>query len=451
MPPREASTHGINSRRDTVRNIVEILEVTVVQQQAEAPLIGFIDLPSVGDDIDHYHFSVMGWVRSLSGVKAVAVECGMPGISFGVAPIELLRTDVQALHPEDINAATSGFNLTVSVLAAPASFTLALTVTLQNGKRVPFGAIRGRRRAIGVQAAPTYTPIMVTCLGRTGTTLLMQMLADHPEIVVERQYPFETRYASYWMHLLGTLANPSQEMKPVEWIPYFGNQTTVRGNPFAFAHYPHADAISHWLGKEYVERLATFCQQSVEAFYAQVARSQHEGDAQYYAEKVYPDRNPDLLWHLNPNAREIFSVRDCRDMLCSILAFLQNPERTLLSYAHVDDIESFVTELADDLSLLLASWRRRSRSAHLVRYEDLVADPVEVVRGVCRYLGIDASPCIVERMARHASVETDAHREHRTSESLAASVGRWQRELSPSVQRLCEEMYADALTEFGYR
>lgn len=433
-----------------MNSAIEILEVIIHHPDGEPPLLGFLDSPHVSDRLDGYHFAVTGWIISQSHTRPVAVEYGIQDMALGVAPIDQSRPDVAAAFPAEVNAASSGFAMEVSVLALPTEFTITLTVVCENADRVSFGEIRGRHAAVAVHSAAAYTPVMVTCLGRTGTTLLMQMLADHPEIVAERNYPYETRYASYWTHLFGVLADSGDQMRPVEWIPYFGNSTIVRSNPFTFRHYPHAMPVRHWLGKEYVERLATFCQQSIEGFYEQVARSQNEQGAHCYAEKVYPDRTPDLLWQINPQAREIFSVRDCRDMLCSIIGFVQDSERTLLGYAQVDDVEAFVGQLRTDLSLLLTSWRRRSDRAHVVRYEDLVANPVEVARGICNYLGVDASPLTIEQMARHATADTAAYRGHRTSDSLAASVGRWRHELSPSVQRLCQEMYAAVLDEFGY-
>jgi hypothetical protein len=137
-------------------------------------------------------------------------------------------------------------------------------------------------------------------------------------------------------------------------------------------------------------------------------------------------------------------------MFCSIKNFIQDSERTFLGYADVDRAEEFIAELRRDVSLLMASWRRRSQHAYLVRYEDLVMQPAETLRGICLYLGMDASPTTIDTIVEHALADTHEYRGHRTSANVAASVGRWRRELSPALQHLCEETYADMLTEFGY-
>ena len=428
---------------------VEILDLSLLCTGTDYPLAGWIDAPAVADRLDVYHLRITGWVVGQRS-PACTVECSVAGVVRCVASVDVPRPDVAALFPSAARAATAGFLLDLSVLGLPPLFTVQVDTLLENGDRVPLAEIHGRHTPLHTKLHATYRPVMVTCLGRSGTTLLMQMLADHPEIVVQRIHPYETRYASYWMHLLGVLASPGEGMKAVEWIPYFGNTEVVRRNPFAHWQYPNPAPVRHWFGKEYVEQFAAFSQKSIDGFYRQVARSQHERAARSYAEKVYPDRVPDLLWETNPQARELFSVRDCRDMFCSIKEFIQGSERTFLGYADVDRAEEFIAELRRDVSLLLASWRRRSPHAYLVRYEDLVMQPAETLRGIFVYLGMDASSTTIDAIVERAFADTHEYRGHRTSTSVEASVGRWRHELSPALQHLCEEMYADMLAEFGY-
>ena len=74
-------------------------------------------------------------------------------------------------------------------------------------------------------------------------------------------------------------------------------------------------------GSDHVADLATFAQQRIDAVYRQVA-ALGDGRAEFFAEKCLPEGNvPQLLRELYPDAREVFLVRDFRDMLCSIRAF----------------------------------------------------------------------------------------------------------------------------------
>ncbi len=64
------------------------------------------------------------------------------------------------------------------------------------------------------------------------------------------------------------------------------------------------------------------CQDSIEDWYTTLARNQSQDAPVYFAEKhMWPNFLPVLTWELYPQAKEIFLVRDFRDMVCSILAF----------------------------------------------------------------------------------------------------------------------------------
>ena len=55
--------------------------------------------------------------------------------------------------------------------------------------------------------------------GRTGTTLLMQLLGTSPQIAFDRVYPFEVRYLTYllrWAQMLGQEWEPDGQWTPAE-------------------------------------------------------------------------------------------------------------------------------------------------------------------------------------------------------------------------------------------
>jgi hypothetical protein len=115
-----------------------------------------------------------------------------------------------------------------------------------------------------------------------------------------------------------------------------------------------------------------------------------------------------------------------------------------------DDEHHIVEQLAPRVSSLHRGWVRRAERAHLVRYEDLVSDPPETVRAMLAYLEIDSSPAVVEAVMRALTETTPGMEAHRTTPDAQASVGRWQRELTPELQRLCESAFGPALEAFGY-
>ncbi len=44
-------------------------------------------------------------------------------------------------------------------------------------------------------------PVLVDAIGRSGTTVMMSLLASSPAVRVERDYPYESRYLTYFASL----------------------------------------------------------------------------------------------------------------------------------------------------------------------------------------------------------------------------------------------------------
>jgi LPS sulfotransferase NodH len=98
----------------------------------------------------------------------------------------------------------------------------------------------------------------------------------------------------------------------------------------------------------------------------------------------------------------------------------------------------------------LTSWQARAESAHLIRYEDLIQQPLPTLARVTEYLGIDQSPTTLREMLARASEDTPELERHRTSESATASIGRWRQDLDPSLRQTAAEAFNEALSAFGY-
>jgi hypothetical protein len=101
---------------------------------------------------------------------------------------------------------------------------------------------------------------------------------------------------------------------------------------------------------------------------------------------------------------------------------------------------------------LLAGWREREDTAHLLRYEDLMMQPREAVRSLLRFLELDPGDDAVERiLGGDGILEGNALEQHRTSPSFQQSVGRYAHELTPELLRKCEQVFAESMAAFGYQ
>jgi hypothetical protein len=206
--------------------------------------------------------------------------------------------------------------------------------------------------------------------------------------------------------------------------------------------------MSRWFGRAYVEEAGTFVRRSVESFYARLAEAQGTRRPAYFAEKWSPSDLPWIAWSVYPQARELFLVRDPRDIVCSILAFGKKRGQPSFGRERHPSDEEFVRSFRAPLERLLESWRKRHEMGRLVRYEDLIERPVESLCEIFEYLELDSSAAhgIVAR-ARDERTELELHR---TSRDPASSMGRWREDLEPNLQEACVRSFGDVLEQFGY-
>jgi hypothetical protein len=281
----------------------------------------------------------------------------------------------------------------------------------------------------------------------------MRLLAAHPGVVAYDRPPYEVRGGKYWLHVLKTLAAPTDPRKRVGAPMEFHREPLAAGgNPFysaAFAAWPDVEA---WSGSTYVTELAAFCQRSIDGWYLATARAQGQPmePLVYFAEKHFPDVYPRLLRELYPGARELFLVRDFRDMIASMQAY--NARRGFGDFgresAQSDAI--WLDELRRGVAALRDAWRDRGERGSLVRYEELVRDPAATLPPFLTALGLDATPETVRRLIVAAAPDAPELRGHGTAGSPEASIGRWRTDLAPELRLAVEETFGDLLREFGY-
>jgi hypothetical protein len=291
---------------------------------------------------------------------------------------------------------------------------------------------------------------MVTGFSRTGSNLFLRLLGRHPEVIAYRPFHFESRITHYWMDVLRELTEPAgyrRQMRP--------GGLSVRGwwlgdrapSPFV----DHGEALEREMGAGALVDIAELSQRRVESVCRQVAAQLERPGATFLAEKHLPGHVPTMLWDLYAGAREVFLVRDFRDMMASIIAAnrkWEGPPRFGRADAASD--EEHVRHFRRFVKDLVGSWRRRAGQAHLVRYEDLIRQPRETVAALVGYLGVDGSAATVDGMVESLALRDEGSDVYRTANSAEASIGRWREDLDPAVLEACEDVFAPALELFGY-
>jgi hypothetical protein len=426
---------------------IETFEVTSIPCDGQLTGRG-VDSPQANTAYDGYTLSISGWVHAAPDAPA-KVHVISQERAVASAPVTFPRPDAAAQLSLDAEQPL-GFLTEISVLGLPRTFELTLEVELADGRQFAFAAITGARQPLARRFEPAVCPIFVTNIGRCGSTLLMSLLGGHPRVVMHDLYPYETRALGYWAHMLKVLSEPANHSRSASPNTYEDDAFWVGRHPHNMRPVVEPDAVRRFLRRDYVERLAEFCQSSTEGFYKSVSEAQGVEDPVYFAEKRNPRVSARITSDLYPEAREIFLVRDPRDMVCSMISFYEKTQLVSFGRDRNGSDATFVADIARALRDLIRHMHERAEGTIVVRYEDLVEDTPAVLATVLDYLELATTPAIAEAIVAGTRESTPDSRRHRTAPDGHASVQRWRRDLSDSMQRLCNEAFAGPLQELGY-
>ena len=447
----------LRGERGGLMPVWEILELVEPPEAEEHLRTWFVEIPrgpeagELYSQGDLFQIDIKGWVVGRHA-KATAVELVYHGHVVRSESVRGARADLAPAFPDVDPELDMHFHMMMGVVGLRPEFELTLQAVLENGMRVPMAHFRARHEPLRSGYDPLFRPLVVTCLGRSGTTWLMQMLRHHREIVVYDKHPYEQAHAKYWMHMLRVLSQPADWINSYSPVTFHNEIFELGYNPFYDLQITHEPWGREWYGREYIKRLAHFCQSSIDGWYSAVAGAYKDERPMYFAEKhLWPNYIPVLIWELYPNAKEIFLVRDFRDMVFSILAFDRKRGYSGFGRPEGRSDEDYVRMELRDMALnLRKSWINRRDRAHLVRYEDLVLNPRDTARAILEYLELDATDDEVTRLLAAGAPDSDQLRHHRTTKEAEESIGRWQREGDERFRSLCNEVFGDILGDFGY-
>ncbi len=225
-------------------------------------------------------------------------------------------------------------------------------------------------------------PVFLCGYPKSGTTLLLALLDNHPELLV---FPEESKFFSKVMG------------HPDRGIEYVLDKTGV--NAFRY------DEVSWQSGyrdyseidfEQYKASLESCWQQSDQSDYALLecvmssyGKITGQMNPTYWVEKT--PRNELYLkdalqrW---PELRAIYILRDPRDNFCSYRKKRQYDKKSF-------SLENFI----QDWSRSLFAWETLAKSSAqtlLIRYDDLVSHPKETMKKTCQFLKIDWDDTLVE-------------------------------------------------------
>lgn len=427
------------------------VEIDEVEQLSDPRLRGsHLDGPATGAGYDFHGLPIHGWV--------VGESAPVLGVGAGnVIDLEMVSTPLTRPHVQAVKAgaaepgATCGFITAMSSFMLEETFEIDVVAMLETRELVPFARIRGRRRPLPtIEAA--LAPLLLSTVGRSGSTYAALLLSRHPEITAYSPIGYETRIGTYWMHALQALVEPRGFLASLKAEPGLPNWWLPRPESWVPAKTPHPE-MATWLGSEAVEEIASFCGSRIDAFMRQFVKTEGDRTARFFLEKhPLSPRIPRLIRDLMPSSREIFLVRDFRDVACSMRSYNEKKGISMLGGGADDTEEEWVRRFGD-LAQSFTLIRERRPEAHLLRYEDLLREPEKTLAGVLEHVGVDdSSPATVAAMLEEARVtQGERQARHATTSSPESSIGRFRKELSPEIQELCWDVMGENLQRLGYR
>ncbi|NEP78864.1 MAG: glycosyltransferase family 92 protein [Okeania sp. SIO3B3] len=438
--------------------IIKILNIKDLEPVPES-LWGFhINKPVKREKINTYSIEIAGWVLGKNS-PVETVRLINQGKVIRKVAVNKNAPEARKIYPENLLAKHCGFSTIVGLAGLPLKSEIIVEAILKNNTQVSIAIIEFQRLTpITSSYQPTLQPLALTCLGRSGTTWLMRLLSEHPNIIVSGDYPYEILAAQYWIHLFKVISEPANPLESTPRLHYFANKLNWIGHHPFYEFSNNYDSFS-WFGVDYTKQVATFCQESIDKYYQNIAEIQGKTVSlpsekiTYFAEK-YHANFPHILQsssELYSNFREIILVRDFRDVVCSMLAFNAKRSKDGFGLKKHKKPEDFVYEFGNNsVKPLLERWREYSEKVHLIRYEDLIRFPVETLSSTFEYLELENSPEIINKILEKVSQDTTQLERHQTSSNPEASIGRWQQELSPELKAVCNYVFAEVLEEFSY-
>jgi Sulfotransferase family len=428
------------------------VEIAAVERaEREEGLHAHLERPSVGEPVPGYCVPLSGWALAPDGAHvAIEIRHGRQVLRRFARSVD--RPDIAEAYPGLPGAERSGFSIALDVLRLPPSFDLRVSGIAGEAEPTPIARVRGSRRRFEPSPTDGPAPLMVTTLGRSGSTLLMTLLSVHPAIVAFNPVGYDSRPFAHQLEAAIAMASPASRIRLLESAgqgePWWLGRESVPVEALLRLDEPLRELL---LGAP-VEQLLRAAVDQAATFVRELGAAQERPDVRYAAEKSGPAHLPRLMRELCADAREIFLVRDFRDVLASMLAFNAKRGYAAFGREQVDSDEQFVRRLAGSVAGLAAGWRERGDGALLVRYEELVADPVATLARVLDHLELESSASEVAELVDRAQALTDRTALlHRTVQQATASTGRWQSDLPPELQELAAELFAGHLQELGYQ
>lgn len=387
-----------------------------------------IDTPEDQSTLQGLVCEVAGWVAFFpdSGEPPpVSVVVGVGDFGWLEAPIELNRPDVVVAQKLEtgrgVLTANCGFSFLLPAYLVHSGGPYTVSVRCRNETSDvlhEIGEISFRSIAKSHwKMKSSVNPLIVNSVGRSGSSLLCRMLAMHQKIHVPTgsdQFG-EVSICEYVCRILSTLSSNGTypALNRLGELPDFHH---VEPPHFCSTMLKPAGTIEYQSSQflrtltENARVLAT----NLLSEYFSFAQSDRPW-LRYVAEKSWNSYNLNVLHMLFENPKEVFIVRGPAEFLRSQRAFL---EKQGMRPEHIDRQH---VATANRLGNLARSYADRTAQCHVIKFEDLVADPKPVIQALMDYLELQTTDGYLDSIAAIIGDDSSHSRMLRTDKRSKAA------------------------------
>jgi len=276
-------------------------------------------------------------------------------------------------------------------------------------------------------------PIFIIGSERSGTTLVLAILACHPRIAVPEVTWYYPRFRPY-LHTFGDLSERDN----------FNTLAHEMSNGLRVPFWRMSDANPATFGNEIAARAA-----DIEQSFAGVFAAMFERYAGYVGKPRWGEKTPGNVFYVEqilqdfPNAQFVYIYRDCRDASAEFIASQFGPTNAYSAAVMWRDGQQAVKPFRQSLGA--DQWFD-------IRYEDFVREPVDTLKNMCEFLGEDYDDALMEF---HTTPVAQSRGKTKDNWALAypitdRHVGIYKHQLSLDQQGIMSWVAGDLMHELGY-
>jgi hypothetical protein len=271
---------------------------------------------------------------------------------------------------------------------------------------------------------PSYDPVYVAGLERSGTSLMFALLASHPDLAM-------TRRTNLWTHFFGQYGDLSQ---PANLDRCLSTMSRYRRIIKLDPDIEQLRRDFNTSGDRTYGRLFALLEQQ----YADRIGRRRWGD-----KSLHTERYAEPIFAAFPAARIIHMIRDPRDRYAS----------SKTRWRRRGGIGAGTAEWLASARLAERNERRFPGRYRVVRYETLVADAEETLRDICAFLGVTFDTEMLRMRNGGRFTETGGNSSYGTRHDgvvSPSSVGRYRSVLTAEQVAFVQLLANREMLRFGY-